>query len=120
MWWNRYNKDKIYEQILIINNLRKQNNNLNKENNDLREEIKFLLEKQKKPKIENNNLVFCNNCKYYISYRAIGAEYCSEYCDSPLNNFIHINYREKYETTKKPSELNMNNNCKLYRRRLNG
>jgi hypothetical protein len=116
MWWNRYNKDKIYEQILIINNLRKQNNNLNKENNDLREEIKFLLEKQKKPKIENNNLVFCNTCRYYINYRPTG----SEYCDSPLNIYICTTHKEEYKGSKSPFQLNSNNNCKLYRRRLNG
>lgn len=37
-----------------------------------------------------------------------------------LNIYICTTHKEEYKGSKSPFQLNSNNNCKLYRRRLNG
>lgn len=65
-------------------------------------------------------VVFCDDCKWlqctYSPYSYLPFTY---HCTSPLNiKIICRDFRHEYKVTKKPEELNANNDCKLYEAKI--
>jgi hypothetical protein len=67
--------------------------------------------------ILKKDLVFCNECKYYIDRHYGEHGISSDRCTNSKSKEEKVSYLDIYYNYLEPSELNKNNNCPFYEKK---